>query len=293
MAKTVRISHRTAYRYDRPVEFGRHRLMVRPREGHTLRIEEATLTIEPAAKLRWHFDAFDNSIADATFEEAATELMIQSDVTLRLYPLDPELAYRREDFVPYPFQYEADNATDLLPFMLLENPTELPAIQDWLLARIPGRPESCFGFLRDLGHAINGGFDYNRREEQGTQTAAETIRSGRGTCRDFAMLFMEAARSYGFAARFVTGYLHDRGTDGEDFEGGGATHAWAEVFVPGMGWIDFDPTNRIVGNEQLIKVAATRAPGQALPITGTFVQGNATFLGMDVDVSVAEEQDDD
>ncbi len=134
-----------------------------------------------------------------------------------------------------------------------------------------------------------GGLHYARREAEGVQSPAETIRLGSGTCRDFALLFMEAARRLGFAARFVTGYLHDEGSEpdgGEDMTGGGATHAWADVFVPGAGWVEFDPTNRIAASRNLIRVATTRTPSQALPVSGTFEHDGGGQLHLEVTVSV-------
>lgn len=150
-------------------------------------------------------------------------------------------------------------------------------------------PHSTMHVLDLLNRVIYEHLIYRRREEYGVQTPAETIELGTGSCRDFALLFMEAARVLGFAARFVTGYLYSPGVDANDADaelGGGATHAWADEFVPGAGWVEFDPTNRIVAGHNLIRVANTRAPAQAAPVSGSYHHDRAVFLGMNVDVEV-------
>jgi transglutaminase-like putative cysteine protease len=154
---------------------------------------------------------------------------------------------------------------------------------------LPAPSGGCLQVLGALGTAIHQTFRYARRESEGVQAPGETIRLGSGTCRDFALLFMEAARRLGFAARFVTGYLHDEASDprgGEEMTGGGATHAWADVFVPGAGWVEFDPTNRIVASRNLIRVATTRTPSQALPVSGTFEHDGGRQLRLEVGVVV-------
>jgi transglutaminase-like putative cysteine protease len=138
-----------------------------------------------------------------------------------------------------------------------------------------------------LSSIIHHEFNYSRREARGTQTALTTVERRSGTCRDFAFLFMECARLLGFAARFVTGYLHVRDDGGEaGFVGGGSTHAWADIYVPGEGWLEFDPTNLIDGNQALIRIAVTRTPLQATPISGTYERNDGQFLDMDVTVDV-------
>ena len=156
---------------------------------------------------------------------------------------------------------------------------------------MPSVPTETIAVLDTLSSAIHHGFTYGRREMRGVQSPAQTLALGSGTCRDFALLFMEAARILGFAARFVTGYLYDAATEGaasEALSGGGSTHAWADVFVPGAGWVEFDPTNRIVAGRNLLRVATTRTPSQALPVSGTFSGAAEDFLGMDVLVAVRQ-----
>ena len=290
MPITLRVTHRTIYRFDRPVTFGPHRLMIRPRGGHDQRLMQSSLVITPPASIRWHFDPFGNSIAVARFSEPADALSIESMLLLRRYPGSPAILNPDSHATPWPFHYDEDESIDLAPFMALENPQDEAAVTAWLETHLPLRSDEALTLLRALGDTIHAGFAYSRRDELGTQSAATTLGTGGGTCRDFALFFMEAARVLGCAARFVTGYLHDPGTGEDGLLGGGATHAWADVFLPGEGWIEFDPTNRIVGGRRLIRVATTRSPAQASPITGTYTANGAEYLGMEVGVSVVEEE---
>jgi transglutaminase-like putative cysteine protease len=266
--RTLRISHRTRYAYDRPVAFGVHRLMIRPRDGHDMRILDSSLVVTPQADVHWAFDTFGNSVALLTFHEEADELVIASELMLRRYGLDePETRIERHA-CGYPFHYDPDDSIDLAPLLSIQCPQDGPAVERWISAKIPEMPNRSLQVLDLLGTAIH---------------------ESSGTCRDFAFLFMEVARSLGFAARFVTGYLYDPGSDTANegaLTGGGSTHAWADVFIPGAGWIEFDPTNRIVAGRNLVRVATTRTPAQAVPVSGTYLHDGAVFLGMDVQVSV-------
>ena len=288
MARILRILHRTEYRYDRKVILNPHQLMLRPRDGHDLWVDDAFLTIKPDATLRWYFDTFGNSIAEATFSSASDVLVIESELLLRRYVTDMRFRPDRNHICPYPFVYSDEDAHDLYPYLGLQNPQDATVLDQWLETHFIDRPAGAFLFLESLSHTIHRAIEYSSREEMGTQTAAETIEKGKGTCRDFAFLFMEATRRFGFAARFVTGYLNDA-VDGSDAPvGGGATHAWADVFVPGEGWIEFDPTNKITAGSALIRVATTRTPSQASPISGSFEGIDARFLGLSVSVEVSE-----
>jgi len=271
------------------VAFGEHRLMIRPRDGHDMRILDSSLTVSPRANVHWAFDTFGNSVALLSFHDAANELVIESTLLLRRYGLDEPLTRIARYAGGYPVQYDADERIDLGPYLMADHPQDRADLESWIARVLPELPGGSLEVLGALANAIHGTFRYARREAEGVQTPAETIRLGSGACRDFALLFIEASRSMGFAARFVTGYLHDEAaaTDsGEDMTGGGATHAWADVFVPGAGWVAFDPTNRIVASRNLIRVASTRTPSQARPVSGTFAHGGGRFLGLQVSVSV-------
>jgi len=290
---TLQIHHKTRYRYERPVSFGVHRLMLRPRDGHDMRIIDSSLTLSPPAEVRWEFDTFGNSVAFAKFRDSADELVVQSDLVLHRYALDEALVDLAPHAVPYPFDYGDEEQVDLAPLLRLECEAERAAVAGWLRTTIPTVPAWSLEALDTLNQAIHDGFTYRRRDEEGVQTPGETLTVGSGTCRDFAFFFMEAARHLGFAARFVTGYLYDPATEaggegGDALSGGGATHAWAETFVPGAGWIEFDPTNSIVAGRNLVRVATTRTPAQAQPVRGTFQGDGIAFLGMDVTVTVRE-----
>ena len=275
--------------YDRPVAFGEHRLLIRPRDGHDLRVLDSSLTVSPRADVHWAFDTFGNSVALLSFLDAGDELVIESELLLRRYGLDAPMARFERYSGSYPVQYDADERIDLCPFMKTHQPQAHEALTGWIAQVLPELPDGSLQVLDALGSAVHDTLRYRRREAPGVQSPAETIRLGTGTCRDFALLFIEAARSLGFAARFVTGYLHDEvagSESGEDMTGGGATHAWADVFVPGAGWVEFDPTNRIFESRNLIRVAKTRTPSQALPVVGTFVSQGGHLLGLQVAVRV-------
>jgi transglutaminase-like putative cysteine protease len=289
LSRILRILHRTEYRYDRMIALHPHQLMLRPRDGHDLWVDDAFLTIRPRAKLRWYFDTFGNSIAEASFDDVTDRLVIESELLLRRYVRDFSVPPVGSHICPYPFVYSADEACDLYPFLRLESPEDAALLDQWLDTHFASRPDGAFVFLQHLSDTIHGNLRYSSREEMGTQSAAETIARGVGTCRDFAFLFMEAARRFGFAARFVTGYLNDTATLAGVPVGGGATHAWADVFVPGEGWIEFDPTNRITAGRALIRVATTRTPAQASPISGSFAgDDGAACISLTVSVDVRE-----
>jgi transglutaminase-like putative cysteine protease len=287
---TLRIVHTTRYRYDRPVRFGVHRLMLRPRDAHDMRLLGSALTVSPKAVVDWTFDVFGNSIGALTFLEEGETLLIVSELELRRYGLDDPLPALERRAAPYPFRYDADERVDLAPLRRLLFARERAAVERFLAAAIPLLPGRSVALLDALSTAINERFRYSRREAYGVQSPAETIARGAGTCRDFALLFMEAARVLGFAARFVTGYLYDPASDAAPagLRGGGATHAWADAFVPGVGWVEFDPTNRIAASRNLVRVATTRTPAQAVPVRGSWrAAAGACALAMEVSVEVS------
>jgi transglutaminase-like putative cysteine protease len=286
--KLLTVRHATTYRYSAPVEFGQHRLMLRPRDSHDLRIVEASLTLWPPGRIRWMHDVFHNSVALIDFEEHAAELSIVSLLVMERFALarpDFPVAPEAQN---YPFMHSADERSDLGRLRERHYP-DRGEVEEWARRFILETPTNTFNLLATMNAAIRGSFTYNARDEEGTQTPAETLERKSGTCRDYALLFIEAARSLGFGARFVTGYLYDPALDGGDaVQGAGATHAWAEVYLPGAGWIEYDPTNGSIAGENLIRVAVTRDPTQAVPIGGSY-SGEGAYLGMEVDVTVKAE----
>jgi transglutaminase-like putative cysteine protease len=280
------VRHSTIYRYGEPVGLGEHRMMFRPRASHDLRLIQTNLVITPQpAHLRWLHDPFDNSVAVAIFEGTTTELRLESTVTLEHFETSmPE--YPLEDYArTYPFRYSDEDFPDLARALARHYPGE--SVSQWALQFLdPSDTTGTMKILRAMTSGIREQFIYTRRIEKGVQTPDETLRIGRGSCRDFAVLMMEAARSLGVAARFVSGYIFVPNRSG--LAGGGATHAWMQAYLPGAGWIDFDPTNSIIGNRNLIRVAVAWGPGQVPPLWGTYSGSPGACLGMDVSVMVTE-----
>ena len=280
------VSHSTVYRYREPVGLGEHRMMFRPRESHDLRLIQTSLVITPKpAHLRWLHDPFDNSVAVAGFEGTTTELRFESTVTLEHFETSvPE--YPLEEYArTYPFRYSDEDFPNLV--RALARHYHGAAVSKWALQFLdPSENTGTMKILRAMTRGIGEQFTYTRRPEKGVQPPEETLQKRRGSCRDFAVLMMEAARSLGIAARFVSGYIFV--SDRSGLAGGGATHAWMQAYLPGAGWIDFDPTNSIIGNRNLIRVAVAWDPYHALPLWGTYAGPPEAFLAMDVTVKVTE-----
>jgi transglutaminase-like putative cysteine protease len=282
------VRHATIYKYANPVTLGDHRMMIRPRDSHDLRLLNTRLMISPEpAALRWLHDVFGNSVAIASFQAATTELQIVSEIDLdhfeRNEPDCPIEAYA----AIYPFSYSVDEAPDLTRVIERHYPDPDHALDLWAkrFVRTDGATETL-ALLTAITQTIKGEFRYAARDAEGVQTPSETLRLGSGTCRDFALLMIETARALGLAARFVSGYLYSPAIDGNNNIGGGATHAWVQIYLPGAGWTEFDPTNGIVGNRDLIRVAVVRDPAQAIPISGSWTGNPSDFLGMTVQVKI-------
>src|SRR5665213_651064 len=265
------VRHVTVYRYSRPVGLGEHRMMFRPRESHDLRLLTSKLVITPRpASLRWLHDPFDNSVAVATFDGKTEELRFDSTITLEHVETSvPD--YPLEDYAQtYPFQYSKDELHNLGRALDHHYPSD--DVKHWVEQFLdPSGVTGTMDLLRSLTVGIRKDFVYTRRSEKGVQSPSETLACRRGSCRDFAVLMMEAVRSLGLAARFVSGYIFVPGREAAGTTlGGGATHAWMQAYLPGTGWIDFDPTNSIVGNRNLIRVAVAWTPEQVMPLCGTY-----------------------
>jgi transglutaminase-like putative cysteine protease len=283
---TLKIRHTTTYRYRQPVSLGPHRLMLRPRESRDLRLISSDVTVTPTAVVTWAQDVFGNAVATASFQSVTDALSIDSTVVLELKAAAWPVFGIAASAIIYPFQYSSDELMDLGALTIQQYLDSALRLGNWARAFVRGSTTDTLSLLKDLSTGVSKWIKYQSREDEGTQSPQETLERGWGSCRDFALLFVEAARSLGFGARIVSGYLYnpDQGTVGS--EGAGSTHAWAEVYVPGAGWITFDPTNRSVGGFNLIPVAVARDIRQAMPVTGSFVGTSDAFLGMDVEVSV-------
>jgi transglutaminase-like putative cysteine protease len=289
----ITVRHVTTYRYKQPVAFGEHRMMLRPRDSHDQKLLDAQLEIAPEpADLRWVHDVFGNCVAIARFAGRAAELRIASLIRLDHSPTIA-LDFRIEEYARrYPFSYGAEEMPDLLRSIERQYLDPEREVDRWArrFLRHDGRTDTS-ELLAQMTHAIRQDLTYLAREESGVQDPVKTLRARSGSCRDFAVLMMEAVRSLGLAARFVTGYLHVPANKRGERVGGNATHAWLEVYLPGAGWAEFDPTNGIVGNHDLIRVAVARDPHQAVPISGTWTGFPSDHLGMTVEVEVTAASD--
>jgi transglutaminase-like putative cysteine protease len=284
----LNISHKTVYRYRRPVTFTEHRAMFRPRDSHDLRLIDSRLILSPPGHVRWIHDVFSNSIALITFDQAADELRFESRIEIAHYGVQAPSFAIRDYATTYPFRYDNDQAVDLSPTLQCHYPDPEGAVSAWACQFLDPQGGDTQDLLVRITHAIKDRFTYRSRAIKGTQTPTETLALGSGTCRDFALFMIEAVRSLGMAARFVTGYLYDPSIDGagEGLLGSGATHAWVQVYLPGAGWVEFDPTNGLVGGAHLIRVAVARDPSQALPLSGTYCGYASDFIDMEVEVRV-------
>jgi transglutaminase-like putative cysteine protease len=283
--KRIRIQHSTTYDYSEPVTLLPHKLMLRPRAGHDIHLESSSLSITPRNTVKWHRDIYGNSVAIATFHESASQLSILSEVVVEHYEAEPLNFLVDEKAVTFPFHFDPSERVDLIPYQTLCFPGDSGFVRDWLRQFWrPGQLIETYVLLDRINKHIVQNFEYHMREEPGVQRPAETLQKQAGSCRDFATLFIDACRYFGLAAQFVSGYLHCPDT----VQGHGSTHAWAEVYLPGAGWIGFDNTSGIVVGHDHIAVAVTRHPADAPPISGSF-SGNVSHPPrMQVTVDVSE-----
>jgi transglutaminase-like putative cysteine protease len=286
----IRIVHSTEYSYRNPVGLLRHRLMLRPDDSHDLRLLEADLDVDPApTTISWKHDVFDNSICFLEWPQSLRTKRLSIVSTLDLIHHPEGQSPPRYSFEPgaeaFPFSYAQSEIPDLARLAERQEPDPDRKVDAWARRVVANSGASeTLKVLEAMTHAIKAEFRYGARFEEGTQTAAQTVELGTGTCRDFAVLMMEALRSFGIATRFVTGYLYDD-MSGET-RGGGSTHAWCGVYLPGAGWVEYDPTNGLIAGANLIRVGAAREAAQAIPISGGFIGNADDPTGMHVDVSV-------
>ena len=308
----LEVEHITTYRYARAVEFSPHRVAFFPRAAHDIRVLHSSLEVTPHSRQHWVHDVFSNSVAIVEPLIPADELRFTARFSIEHLgtpntelPVSPEAEQ-------YPFEYSAEDRNDLSSLIAPQYPEDAAVLRDWVAGFLPQRGRiHTRDVLTNINEAIRADFAYAARDEVGTQRPAETLALRSGTCRDFALLMIEAVRGLGLAARFVSGYIYDPALDRGDAaagevrpeaglhdarviesrdiggaRGSGATHAWLHVFLPGAGWLPFDPTNTLYGGSDLIRVAYTRTPEQAAPVSGSWTGEASDFLSMTVEVNV-------
>jgi len=283
------IVHTTVYRYARPVSFGEHRVMFRPRDSHDQRVLATDLSVSPESIVRMVQDPHSNSIAMVQPLQSATELRIVCSFTIEHAWGDEPVWPLPSEAVALPFAYTPDERIDLEHYLRPHHPDPDGRLMDWTRAFLrAGEPTGTRDLLERMNAAIGQTLRYLPRDEEGTQTPTQTLALGSGSCRDFALLMMEAIRRLGVATRFVSGYLYDASLDGgsDGMLGAGVTHAWLQAYLPGAGWVTCDPTNNLMGGNQLIRVAVVRDPDHASPVSGSWYGPAGAYLGMSATVQV-------
>ncbi len=291
------ITHTTVYRYKEPVSFGEHRVMFRPRDSHDLRVLATDLRVSPEAIVRMIQDPHSNSVALVQPLTSALELRIVCSFTIEhAHTNNLELPVSKAGEF-FPFAYSPDERFDLEMYLRPHHEDPQGELMAWArqFIRTDG-PTRTRDMLVAMNEHIRNRVVYRSREEEGTQTPLVTLRLASGTCRDFSLLMMEAARRLGVATRFVSGYLYDPALDTEATaeasetpgitQGAGSTHAWLQAYLPGAGWVPFDPTNNLLGGNQLIRVGVARDPDQAAPVSGSWYGAADAYLGMEASVLV-------
>lgn len=289
MSVILQVEHTTIYRYARPVAFGEHRLMFRPRSGYEVQVLDLSLHVSPEADVRWVQDVFSNAVTLVTPRSPAAVLSLVAKFRIEHFgasSIESPLAPHAE---VYPFAYSGEERIDLGGFLVPQHGDPDGRVTAWANMFIPSIGDiPTRRMLTDMMETIKSDFAYVSRDTEGTQTPTQTLVLRAGSCRDYALLMIEAVRRLGFAARFVSGYVYDPAVDGQGvgIVGGGATHAWVEVYIPGAGWLTFDPTNGLYGGTNLIRVAVTRDAFQAAPVQGSFTGRVGDFVAMDIEVNV-------
>ena len=299
------VVHTTVYRYREAVSFGEHRVMFRPRESHDLRVLATDLQVSPPSDVRMIQDPHSNSVALVQPREESNELRIVCSFTIEHahsnnleLPLSPSAEL-------FPFAYSVEERFDLEQYLRPHHDDPHGDLSAWArqFLRTDG-PTHTRDMMVAMNQFIRDNFRYQSRDEEGTQSPLQTLQLRSGSCRDFALLMMEALRRLGVATRFVSGYLYDPSSDdGEHLQddatpspahetadqnvtGAGYTHAWLQAYLPGAGWVPFDPTNALTGGNQLIRVGVTRDPSLAAPVSGVWYGKPNDYLGMTVGVTV-------
>lgn len=275
---SFQIRHATTYAYSSPVSLSPHQLYLRPRGDHRLKVVSSTLTLSPPAEVVWRNDLYGNSVAIARFEGQTSQLDVVSELEVETFPRSEQ--QRQLLIASGTPEYTATETRILAPF--IAQPWETgKAAADWVRTGAVNARKGKYERLLECAARIRYEFDYRIRYEQGLQSPAETLSLHSGTCRDFAELMIAAARSLDCAARFVTGYVFTPNAA----PGSSSPHAWAEIYLPALGWVELDATNGLVDDGDLISVASAVGGAHLTPIAGTFTGTGATStLSVGVDV---------
>lgn len=281
--RRISIEHTTRYRYPEAVTFLEHKLHVRPREGHDIRIESSSLQISPAYEIDWQRDVFNNSVAVVRFSEKANELQVVSGVVVQQYAEGANELALADHARQYPFHYDSAEQVDLIPYQLSVFPQDSAIVSRWMEdVWRPGKLIDTTVLLDKINRKLVEDIAYAVRHEPGVQSPAVTLKLGKGSCRDVATFFTEACRLCGLASRFVSGYLGSNAAVTDH----ATTHAWSEVYLPGAGWRGFDSTSgQQVGGDH-IAVAVHRHPEAIPPVSGAFVGPMSLKPKLEVDVKV-------
>ncbi len=273
MSIQVALRHTTHYRFDRPVTLGPHVVRLRPAPHSRTPIISYSLKVSPDKHfINWQQDPFGNYLARLVFPEKTEELLIDVEVIADMTVINPFDFFVEEYAERWPFAYKPDLARELAPYCEQETPGPLLAAY---LADIPRDSRPIADFLVELNMKLQHAIGYTVRMEPGVQSCEETLGKAIGSCRDTGWLLVQVLRHLGLAARFASGYLVQLTADEKSLDGPSGTdhdftdlHAWAEVFVPGAGWIGLDPTSGLFAGEGHIPLACTPHPSSAAPIDG-------------------------
>ena len=287
------ILHKTIYRYSEPVTFGLHRLVLRPREGHSVTVIRHQLTIVPKARLFWMTDLFGNNVALAEISESSDTLEITNDAIIERMSWAEDAAPTRKNrpsVISLPVSYPQMELPVVQGYLGSVYPDDQPAVGEWVAA-LPKEHNDMTALetVEHLGRSIHGIIKYKRREEPGVQTPAGTITLGTGSCRDMAVLMIEACRCLGIAARFTSGYLDTTASAA----GRGSTHAWVDVYLPDSGWVGYDPTIGEFVSRKHIALGVSAHPRGVMPVSGIYSGPPGSYQGMQVSVTVKAVKIDD
>lgn len=258
----VGILYQTQYLYEEPVSFSTHLFRLIPKSDRYLTVRRFAFQTNVGASVSYRRDLFDNEIASCFYPEKSALLSANLQIDLEIEPRNAFGFLLAPHALDFPFSYEEKEAEILTPFRQKGAPIILPFWQP------PSTPQPTVNALVALNEALHANLIYERREEGAALPPEETLRLGRGSCRDFTVLLAEVARGLGLAARLASGYLCEFGNEEKVAEG--ALHAWTEIYLPGAGWVGFDPTNGYLCNHHHITAAVGLTPEDISPVLGNY-----------------------